>query len=131
MTDLADELVEEENKIVGLVYVLKLVTGETVIADVDVEMDYLFEVNRITLMFPAKIIDVIDSKGNETAILKPWMPHSEAHGALINTEHIIFPDSATHEILEKYIEYVTSIQEQLAFSDESGDDSGESEKTLH
>jgi len=131
MTELVDELVEEENKIVSLVYVLKLVSGETVIADVDVDMEYLHEVNRITLMFPARVIDVIDAKGNESTILKSWIPHSAGHGAVIKTEHIIFPDYASEEILARYVEYVHELQERLTFSDEIGDDVGDSKKTLH
>lgn len=117
------------------VYVLKLVSGETIIADVSVDIDILFEVNRVQLFLPAVIVlDTNPEDGQVYHFIREWIPFTSSHTHEIRTKHIMLADYASDKLLESYAEYVMDMQEKMMLDvdeEQIEDEETDVKKLLH
>ena len=88
------------------VKVLKLITGEEVIARITKEKN-----NLITLEKPMtlQMIPPNSSTGQMGFALVPWMKAAKNEKVLISTEHIIAEDDASEQTEKNYLQVVTGL----------------------
>ena len=89
------------------VKVLKLITGEEVIARVTEEKN----VDLITLEKPMtlQMIPPTTSTGQVGFALVPWMKAAKNEKVTISTEHIIAEDEASDQTEKNYLQVVTGL----------------------
>ena len=89
------------------VKVLKLITGEEVIARVTEEKN----VDLITLEKPMtlQMIPPTTSTGQVGFALVPWMKAAKNEKVTISTEHIIAEDEASEQTEKNYLQVVTGL----------------------
>ena len=88
------------------VKVLKLITGEEVIARVIEEKN-----NLITLVKPMtlQMIPPTASTGQMGFALVPWMKAAKNEKITISTEHILVEDEASEQTQKNYLQVVTGL----------------------
>ena len=89
------------------VKILKLITGEEVIARVTEEKN----VDLITLEKPMtlQMIPPTTSTGQVGFALVPWMKAAKNEKVTISTEHIIAEDEASEQTEKNYLQLVTGL----------------------
>ena len=89
------------------VKILKLITGEEVIARVTEEKN----VDLITLEKPMtlQMLPPNTSTGQVGFALVPWMKAAKNEKITISTEHIIAEDEASEQTEKKYLQVVTGL----------------------
>lgn len=96
------------------IYVVKLISGETIIADMSVDIETLPEVNRVQMFLPALLEVERDGAGGKFIYISPWLMHSESVSVEIATKHILFADVANEATLKLYTEFAIEMQEAMA-----------------
>ena len=89
------------------VKVLKLITGEEVIARITEEKN----VDLITLEKPMtlQMIPPTTSTGQVGFALVPWMKAAKNEKVIISTEHIIAEDEGSEQTQKNYLQLVTGL----------------------
>ena len=87
------------------VKVLKLITGEEVIARVTEENNLITLDNPMTL----QMIPPTTSTGQVGFALVPWMKAAKNKKVTISTEHILVEDEASEQTEKNYLQVVTGL----------------------
>jgi len=88
------------------VKVLKLITGEEVIARVTEEKNNLITLEKPMIL---QMLAPNTSTGQVGFALIPWMKAAKNERVLISTEHIIAEDEASEQTEKNYLQVVTGL----------------------
>ena len=88
------------------VKVLKLITGEEIIARVTEEKNNLITLEKPMIL---QMLAPNTSTGQVGFALIPWMKAAKNERVLISTEHIIAEDEASEQTEKNYLQLVTGL----------------------
>ncbi len=142
-----DESVEDN----PIFVIIKLVSGETIVGQINIELEYFDEVRSFIIYNPAEIIinRIVDDETesiDEYYMLRPWFSSTidtEDDEIKIRTNHVIAIKYANEYILESYSNYISDMQEKMSEIEmdmeleeteeeqKPGENSNETKKYLH
>lgn len=147
-----DESTNDDNAIFAII---KLVSGETIIGQINIEPEYFDEIKSFIIYNPAELIinRTVDDDSehiDEYCLLRPWFTstiNTEDDEIKIRTNHVIAIKYANEYILEAYSNYISDMQEKMSEIEmdmeleeteeqepgeqEPGEDTNETKKYLH
>lgn len=119
---------EDELENEGGVYIIKLVSGELLIAETDVFDVESFEyLSKFTIYMFAKVDFEINDKSERLVYLDSWIPGYEQTAITIKRKHVLFIDEAPEYLKKLYSDFVSAKLEELLKQEKSPDD----KKLLH
>lgn len=113
---------------------IKLISGEYIVSEINVELGHFEHYSKISLYLPAAIIESRTDDEGGYFYLRRWLPFSTANIIDIQVKDIIYIDYVSEELKSMYEEYVAVEFETEFLKEEESEPSEEelnAKKLLH